>query len=211
MLMISKGAVFFQAGEEMLRSKPLSDGTFDHNSYSSPDSVNSLKWNNLNNEAYQNVYNYYKGLIAFRQAHPALHMTSAEDVKANITPVDGLENGVLAFHIAAGANGEAQDMFVIFNPNAAATDVALPDGEWTIYVNADKAGTEALGTTQGKASVEPISAMVLIRTGEAKEIPAETPAETSNIGKTAGIIAGVAAAAAAVGAVAIAVSKKRKK
>ena len=202
--MTSQGTPFFQAGEEMLRSKPLADGTFDHNSYSSPDSVNSLKWNDLNKENYQNVVNYYKGLIAFRQAHPALRMTDAADVAANITTIDGLSNGVLAFHIAAGANGEENDLFVIFNPNADATDVALPDGQWTVYVNADKAGTEALGTTQGTASVAPISAMVLVRTGEAQ--PEAAP--KSNIG---GIVAGVAAAAAAVGAVAYAVAKKRKK
>ena len=200
--MTSQGTPFFQAGEEMLRSKPLPDGTFDHNSYSSPDSVNSLKWNDLNSETYQNVRDYYKGLISFRQAHPALRMTTAEEVSKHISTVTGLDNGVLAFHIAAGANGEDKDLFVIFNPNAEATNVALPDGEWTIYINADKAGTEALGTVQGTASVEPISAMVLIRTGEAKEKPAV------NYGA---IVGAAVAAGAAIGAVAYAVSKKRKK
>ncbi len=38
------------------------------NSYT-PDSVNSIKWDTLEDETYQNVYNYYKGLIAFRKAH----------------------------------------------------------------------------------------------------------------------------------------------
>ena len=201
--MTSQGTPFFQAGEEMLRSKPLPDGTFDHNSYSSPDSVNSLKWDNLNSETYQNVLGYYQGLIAFRQAHPALRMTSAEDVANYITSVDGLENGVLAFRIAAGANGEDKDLFVIFNPTAGDVDVTLPDGEWTIYVNDTKAGTDALGTAQDSASVAPISAMVLVRTGEAKE-----KADGIN---PAAVVAGVAAAAAAVAVGTAVAVKKRKK
>ena len=164
--MTSQGTPFFQAGEEMLRSKPLADGTFDHNSYSSPDSVNAIKWDTLQDPVYQNVYNYYKGLIAFRKAHPALRMTSAEEIDQHITVKSGLDVNVTAFHITAGANGEESDLFVIFNPNKESTQVTLPDGLWTIYINGETAGTEALGTAHGKISVDPISAMVLVRTGD---------------------------------------------
>jgi len=218
--MTAQGTPFFQAGEEMLRSKPLGDGTFDHNSYSSPDSVNSLKWDNLNDQTYQDVYNYYKGLIAFRKAHPALRMTTATEVSEHITAINGLENGVLAFHIVAGANGEEQDLFVIFNPGNQTANVELPDGEWTIYINGKNAGTDSLGTTQGTAAAEAISAMVLVRTGEAKEdpIPSEEPStsqdptvdpqpSSSNAGLIAGIIAAVVVVAAVIAFVVI---KKRK-
>ena len=216
--MTAQGTPFFQAGEEMLRSKPLGDGTFDHNSYSSPDSVNSLKWDDLNNEAYQNVYNYYKGLIAFRKAHPGLRMTTAEEVSEHITSIEGLANGVLAFHITAGANGEEKDMFVIFNPSNAPYEVDLPDGEWTIYVNDEKAGTEALGTTQGTASAAAVSALVMVRTGEAKEIPSEEPTASQNptvdpqpASSNIGLIAGIVAAVVVIAAVVIVVTKKNKK
>ena len=163
--MTSQGVPFLQAGEEMLRSKPLDDGTFDHNSYASPDSVNSLKWDDLNDETYQQVYEYYKGLIAFRQAHPALRMTSAEEVREHITAVSGLDGNVTAFNIYAGANGEESDLFVIFNPDNEAATVTLPDGEWTIYISGNRAGTEALGTVSGEVTVEAISAMALVLTG----------------------------------------------
>lgn len=49
------------AGEEILRSKPLGDGTFSSNSYNLSDEVNSLKWDDLTEN--QDVYEYYKGLI----------------------------------------------------------------------------------------------------------------------------------------------------
>jgi pullulanase len=165
--MTAQGAPFFQAGEEMLRSKPLPDGTFDHNSYASSDAVNSIKWNNLEDPIYQNVLSYYKGLIAFRKAHPALRMTSAEEIAEHMLIKSGLDNNVTAFHISAGANGEESDLFVIFNPNKESTKVALPEGLWTVYINGEKAGTEPLGDVHGDITVDAISAMVLVRTGDA--------------------------------------------
>ena len=231
--MTAQGTPFFQAGEEMLRSKPLADGTFDHNSYSSPDSVNSLKWDNLNDPVYQDVVSYYQGLIAFRQAHPALRMTTSAEVSQYITSVNGLSNGVLAFHIAAGAGGEENDLFVIFNPQAESTTVELPDGEWTVFINGEDAGTEALGTAQWDAEVAPISALVLVKTGEGSPRPApseepaasqeptasqnpapsEQPSEipepaVSNSGT--GLIVGIVAAVAVIAAAIVLVAKKRK-
>ncbi len=162
--MTAQGIPFLQAGEEMLRTKIDASGGFVENSYNSPDSVNSIKWDTLEDETYQNVYNYYKGLIAFRKAHAALRLTNADDVNANITSVDGLDENVLAFRINGGVNGETSDgIFVIFNPNSTETSVTLPDGAWDVCVNADHAGTEALTTVSGSVSVEPISAMVLVK------------------------------------------------
>jgi len=180
--MTSQGTPFMQAGEEMLRSKPLADGGFDHNSYSSPDSVNSIKWDNLNDESYQAVYNYYKGLIAFRKAHPALRMTTTDAVNANITILDNLGANVTAFQIKGGANGDTSDgIIVIFNPNKTVATVALPEGNWNIYINGEVAGTTALGSYQGQVKVAPISAMVLLLENDTvlptPEDPTEAPTE----------------------------------
>lgn len=200
----AQGIPFMQAGEEMLRTKLKGSGEFDENSYSSPDSVNSLKWDTLNEEEYQNTYNYYKGLIAFRSAHPALRMMTAEDVAANITPIEGLEANVTAFEIKGGANGDSADgMFIIFNPNRTQTQVTLPEGVWDVYINGEKAGTEVLETiTEGTATVVPISAMVLIK-GEADAKTVVEPA------KMAPFAIGVAAVAAVVAGVVAFVRKKK--
>lgn len=116
--MTAEGVPFMQAGEEFLRSKVKADGGLDENSYASPDSVNSLKWSNLEDEQYQNVFQYYKGLIAFRKAHPVLRLDNAEDVKAHVTPVEDLDDNVVAFAITGDVDGETADgMYVIFNAN----------------------------------------------------------------------------------------------
>ena len=160
----SQGVPFMQAGEEMLRTKVKEDGTFDENSYSSSDAINSLKWGTLEDETYMNVVNYYKGLIAFRKAHGALRLTSAEDVQNHIETIYNLDNNVAAFHITGGINDEtAEALYVIFNPNPENTDITLPEGNWNVYVNGEKAGTEILDTVSGSVTVDGITAMVLVQ------------------------------------------------
>lgn len=223
--MNAQGIPFIHAGEEMLRTKPKENGSFDENSYASSDEVNSLKWDTLNEEEYQNVYHYYKGLIAFRKAHPALRMTNAEDVAANLTAVEGMEDNVIAFEMKGGANGDSADgIYFIFNANREEKQVTLPEGNWDVYINGEKAGTEVLETISGTATIEPISALILVKgDGEAPDENDETievePADTQN-GESApevgGSIATVVVCVAAILLVAVVtaiviVSKKKNK
>lgn len=160
----AQGVPFMQAGEEMLRTKPSDSSStgFDENSYCSPDSTNSLKWDNKGNVL--DVYEYYKGLIAFRKAHGALRMTAAEEIQNNLKFVDGVDANVVAYTIENSPNGEiAEELFVVYNANKEPVSVSLPEGEWEIYINGEKAGCEKLGTAQGSVEVEGISAMVLTK------------------------------------------------
>ena len=210
-VMTSQGTPFFQAGEEMLRSKPTEDG-FEHNSYKSPDSVNSIKWDNLNDAAYADVSDYYAGLIAFRRAHPALRMTTAEEVAEHITVLDDLEFNVMACHISAGANGENNEIVAIFNPRSAETVVTLPEGVWNICVNAEDSGTEVLGTAEGTVTVDAISACVLVKEAAAEEPTAPADGDAGDItpGMTMFVAAG-ALAVLAIGAVVMFIASKRRK
>ena len=172
-VMTSQGTPFFQAGEELLRTKPLPEGGFDHNSYKSPDSINSIKWDTLSDPVVQDVSAYYAGLIEFRRNHPALRMTTAEEVAEKITQLPGLDFNVLGFHIAKDANGEQNELVILFNPNAEATTVTLPEGTWDIRINGEDAGDASLGSVEGTVEVAPISAMVLVCGGEEPVAPTE--------------------------------------
>ncbi|MCM1283815.1 MAG: type I pullulanase [Muribaculaceae bacterium] len=200
--MTAEGVPFIMAGEELLRSKPNGDGTFNSNSYASGDEINAIRWSDLEDGQYAAVYEYYKGLIAFRKAHGALRLSSAEDVAANVAPVEGLDANVVAFDIQGGINGEtAKELFVIFNANADDTTVSLPEGKWNVYVNGEKAGTEVLDTVEGSAAVAPISAMVLVREGGA-----------AGGGLSTAVIAGIVLLAlAAIVVVAFVIKKNAKK
>jgi len=162
--MTCQGVPFMQAGEELLRSKPLPDGTFDFNSYHSPDSVNSIKWGNLAQAEYRDTCAYYQGLIAFRKAHPVLRLTTAAEVAANVVAVSGLQKNVLAFHLNGGVNGEsAQGLYIIFNANPTYQRVPLPAGKWNVHVDHQRAGNDTLATAQAKVKVAPFSAMMLVK------------------------------------------------
>ena len=162
--MTSQGIPFMQAGEEMLRSKPNTRGGFVENSYKSSDRVNSIKWNLLSQQIYQDTCEYYKGLIAFRKAHPVLRLTSAYDVLSHVVPVHCSHSHVGAFHINGDIAGETcNEMFLIFSAADTAETVKLPEGSWQVYINDTVAGTTPLQTVRGSVTVPPISAMVLVK------------------------------------------------
>lgn len=216
-ILTSQGVPFFQAGEEMLRSKPSAtvEGGFDENSYCSPDSTNSLKWDNLANV--KEVYDYYKGLIAFRKAHGALRMTEASDVQTKLVFMSGLDANVVAYTIEGSPNGETADkLAVIFNANKEAVNVPLPAGEWDICVNGEKAGCASLGTAVDNVSVEGISAMVLVQGDETIEKEEAAVAETTSQAgeqktEKGGIVSAVLAVLAAGAAAVAGVTVYRKK
>ena len=158
----SQGVPFILAGEEMLRSKVKEDGTFDENSYASPDYVNSIKWDTLEDENTSMVYNFYKGLIAFRKAHDSLRL---EDVNLDqIKFYEQKENKeAIAYEIAPETTGVSGNVFVIYNPFREDIDVTLPEGEWDVYIKGETAGNEVLETVSGDVTVESISCMVLVK------------------------------------------------
>ena len=159
----AQGVPFMMSGEEFLRTKTKDDGTFEHNSYASPDSVNKLDYDRVG--TYANVYNYYKGLIAFRKAHPALRMATAEDVEANfVEALDSVTKGAVAYTIKGGANGEpAEEIMVVYNGLTTEAELTLPEGEWNVFVNDEKAGDQVLATVSGTITVPRISGMVLAK------------------------------------------------
>ena len=156
---LSQGVPFMQAGEELLRTKPGKKTRFDENSYRSPDKVNSIKWEDLDKEEYQNTLAYYKGLIAFRKAHPALRLTTREQVWKNVHPVSVGNDHVVAFRI----DEDQQELFVVFNADTHDVIMHLPEGKWNMHIDGRNAGTDVIQSVEGQVMVSPISAMVLSR------------------------------------------------
>ena len=173
----AQGVPFIHAGEEMLRSKPKTDAennfVFDHNSYSSGDGVNSFKWGELQNELNAASYDYYKGLIAFRKAHPALRMTEQAEILAAMESLNTGNGNVVAI-LNKGGNGENAQILTVINTGSDA-EVTLPEGKWNVYVNATTAGTEVIETVEGTVTVGGTSAMILVQKGEPTftDVPAD--------------------------------------
>lgn len=164
MVFLSQGIPFFQAGQEFLRSKPFPGGSvFDHNSYKSPDAINSLKWNRKSE--FKDVVNYYKGLIALRKAHNAFRMYENSQVAENLQFLDNLPQHVVGFLLKGDETLE--EIVVFFNPNNYPVKL-YAFGEYGVYADGKYAGAEPCRKVSGDYEVDPISAIVLGRVREGK-------------------------------------------
>jgi pullulanase len=154
-ILTSQGIPFFQAGDEMLRTK-----FGDHNSYASPDSVNRIRWNNAGK--YREVIQYYAGLIRLRKEHPAFRMNSKTDMDA-VTVLSG-GDGVIAFTIDGRVSGDPwRTIYVAYNSGGKPVELELPRtaAAWHQVVNAEKAGVETLNSAEAAVTLPPLSMAVL--------------------------------------------------
>lgn len=152
LIFLAQGIPFIQAGQELLRSKPLPEGGFDRNSYSSPDSVNCIKWNDVTEK--RDVMEYYRGLIAVRKAYPEFRMTSAEEVRK--IRFEDLEGG--GFAMLTG------ELVLLVNPHTEAAELAL-DGDYGILADDTRASAVPFGFVSGRAAAAPQSILLLKRRG----------------------------------------------
>ena len=122
LLMISKGTVFFQAGEEMLRTK-----NGDENSYKSSDAINNIDWSVLKEGS--NEYEmmlYYQELIRIRQTY-SIFRTNNTAIAANTSLGDGKVDITIDNHQGSKAR-------VIANPTGEAMTYSV-SGDWYMVVN----------------------------------------------------------------------------
>ncbi|MDL2292468.1 type I pullulanase [Acholeplasma sp. OttesenSCG-928-E16] len=158
-VLLAQGVSFLHAGDEFLRSKPLDDG-FDHNSYQSPDSVNQIRWNlKVENKE---VNDYYKGLIAFRKAHPSLRMADAQNINDNLRFVYRDTRGFIAYSITNdSSNDPIKTILVLHNSNTSDIKVTLPSGNWNVYVNGTTAGNDIIETVSNEIIIPAHTSYVL--------------------------------------------------
>ncbi len=150
----SQGVAFMQGGEEFLRSKGGND-----NSYNSSDEVNRFDW--TRKAQYQNVFQYYAGLIRLRKGHPAFRMTSADAIRRNLTFLESPSNTV-QFSLDGRACGDMWDkIIVIYNSNSVATTFSLPEGSWHIIANQDQIGDATISQAVGIVIAPAISCLIL--------------------------------------------------
>ncbi len=152
-LMISKGTPFWQAGEEMLRSKPNGDGTYNENSYNSSDAVNNIDWSVLDGESRQyETMLYYKGLIKMRKTF-GIFTSNDTVITAEVLPT-----GVILLTYSDGNGGQAK---VVINPYNQTLPVSL-DGSWNLVANQNQAGASVISVDTGSLNVEGISIRIYV-------------------------------------------------
>ncbi len=152
----SQGVPFTFAGDEVLRDKK---GV--HNSYNSPDSINTIDWKNKT--AYHDVFDYMKGLIALRKAHPAFRMGDADLVRKHMEflPVEG--DNLIAFILKDHANGDIwKNIIVAFNGRTEPAKLTIPSGKYTVVCKDGKIDLRGMGQVKGSEILIPATSAMII-------------------------------------------------
>ncbi len=158
MVFTAQGIPFFLSGEEFARTKPI-EGTDEvsENSYNLPFYTNNMRYDRL--VKYMDLYEYYKGVIAFRKAHEGLRFATTEEVCEHLHFVDGLPKNVVAFTIKT----DEETLFIVYNANKEAVTVELPEAAaWEICIDNDKASVEALRTLTEKDETVEVQAVACL-------------------------------------------------
>lgn len=140
----SQGMPFFLCGEDFARTKPDGKGGCCENSYNLPVEVNRLDYGRLTR--YRELNSYYRGLIAFRKAHPSLWLQTAGEVAAQLH-FEKTTAGVAAFTVRT-----VQEIaFVVYNATATAKRLPMPHIQarraktsWQVYIEGERAGNDPI-------------------------------------------------------------------
>ena len=81
----------------------------------------------------------------------------------NLTFLDCPVKNMVAFTVEANKAGDDRDLLVIYNANRTNESFDLPEGEWEVFINGEKAGTDVLDTVNGKIDVAGISMIAALK------------------------------------------------
>lgn len=155
-VLTSQGIPFIFCGEEIFRDKK---GV--HNSFQSPDSINSINWNNK--AKYNELFKYYQGLINLRKKHPAFRIPTTEGIQKHLKFIDA-PAGVVAYQLSGNANGDSwKDIVAVFNGNTKAAKVSIPAGKWIAIIKDGKINEKGISPQNGGVVEIPASSALLLK------------------------------------------------
>jgi pullulanase len=156
-VLTAQGVPFLHAGDEFLRSKNLNN-----NSYK--DLVaNPIDWSLKAKN--RDVFEFYRGMIALRRAHPAFRMTERAAIERAVEFAKGVPENLVEYVIRNHANGDSwKNILVIYNGSKEARSLRVA-GEWSIVADEKRAGTQVLRKLQNRVSVEPFSLLIAFTDG----------------------------------------------
>ena len=143
-VLTSQGIPFLHAGTEFLRSKKGIE-----NSYNSSDSINAIDWDlKKENLAFTK---YVEALIKIRKAHPAFRMTTAEQVRQNLSFDEQAPDGTVVYTInGAALQDNWKKIWISFNGSNEEKKLNLPDGKWKTGIDTEGKQGEYSGMFHAK-------------------------------------------------------------
>lgn len=159
-VLVSQGMSFIYGGEELFRTKMGID-----NSYQSPDSINIIPWENK--AKYNDLFEYYKQMIAIRHAHKGFRLGSASAVKRNVSFIPNICENLIIYRIEnLDGREDLEDLVVFLNGSSEDIVLEMPEYEgYKILAYDAQADVNGLGVIEGEnknVKVAPYSATILV-------------------------------------------------
>ena len=170
LILASMGIPFMLAGEEFARTK-----SGDHNSYKSPDSINSINWTRV--ARYAQLVDYYKGLIEIRKAFSPLRDNTTKAVNDGYIVYNGQ---TISLTIKNDTEDEWKMLSVIINnsDNACAPQIKsqyeLPK-RWYIIADGESASSKAKDVFDPEDNIPPHSALIIVDADSYEKINGSEP------------------------------------
>lgn len=157
-LLTAQGIPFIRSGEEIMQDKQG-----EPNSYKSPDSINRIDWSLKAKN--REVFDFIRGLIALRKAHPAFRIPTVEGLQQWLRFMDTGDSRVIAYTLGEYANNdEWKEILVAYNGNRHEVEIGIPEGEWNVVCRngqIDPEGKDRL--PGGSVKIAASSALILYR------------------------------------------------
>ncbi len=153
----SQGIPFIFCGEELFRSK-----LGEKNTYNMPDKYNAIDWSLKSR--YNDLVEYYKGLIALRKAHPAFALESGDQVRKHLKFIE-CDNAAAVGFVLDELEGidSAKRIVVLMNGSRESVEFAIPKGSYRWITDGERwtlNGGDAV-ESNGTVTVAPISGVIL--------------------------------------------------
>lgn len=156
-VLTSQGVPFIFSGDEVMRDK---QGV--GNSYNSPDEINAIDWHNKT--SHRGVFDYVKGLIALRKAHPAFRMGDADLIREHLEFLETPASNVVAFRLKGSpCNDSWINTTVVLNARTEPVKISVPAGKYWVACRDGKVDLiTGLGMIVGnQLQVAPRSALIV--------------------------------------------------
>ncbi len=148
-----QGRIFFLGGEEGARTK-----YGDSNSYQSSPEINKIDWERI--YEYEDILNYYKGLIGFRKQMSGL-TDKSKDAHKRIFNKEVVKQGVVTFSVENDLEDKWKTLLIFYNSTKKECQITLPDGEWDVLVDESSSNLwQEPKTAKGEQKIAPVSVKI---------------------------------------------------
>ncbi len=161
-LFTSQGMTMIHSGQEFARSKVIpynisvddtNKGRIDHNSYDKDNETNYINYKHA--KINQDLLDYYKGLIKLRNTYSEFRHAEYDEITFYQHPES-------EFSLRFDINHKGSHFIVLFNSDHMnRLEYSLPEGDWEVLVNEEKAGTTPLSIIKSKIDLGPATGAVL--------------------------------------------------